>query len=62
MLLTDKASTKIVKQENFTMSEALAEGASSYADMTITGRYYAPDEGYIDLSTPATIRILAGDD
>jgi hypothetical protein len=62
MLFRDNATTKVFKLENFTISESLATDTSTYADMTITGRYYAPDEGYIELSTPAIIRVMAGDD
>jgi hypothetical protein len=62
MLIKDNATAKIFKLENFTISESLTTGTSSYVDMTITGRYYAPDEGYIDLTTPTTIRIMGEDD
>jgi len=61
MLFKDNATAKVFKLENFTISESLTTGTSSYADMTITGRYYAPDEGYIDLSTPTAIRVMVGD-
>ena len=62
MLFKDNATAKVFKLEHFTIAASLTTGASSYADMTITGRYYAPDEGYIDLSTPVAIRVMAGDD
>jgi len=62
MLFRDNATAKVYKLENFTISESLTTGASAYADMTITGRYFAPDEGYINLSTPAVIRVMTGDD
>ena len=61
MLLEDNATAKVFKLENFTISQSLTTAASPYADMTITGRYYAPDEGYIDLSTPTAIHVMAGD-
>jgi len=62
MLIKDNATAKVFKLENFMISESLNTGTSSYADITIAGRYYAPDGGYIDLSTPIIIRVMAGDD
>ena len=58
MLFKDNATTKVYKLENYAISESTTIGTVSYDDITITGRYYDPDEGYIDLSTPATIRIV----
>ena len=62
MLFKDNATTKVFKLENFNISESRTTGLLSYDDMTITGRYYAPDEGYIDLTTPTPIRVMTGDD
>ena len=62
MLFKDKATAKVFKLENFKISLALGASGPTYEDMTISGRYYAPDAGYIDLSTPATLRVMAGDD
>ncbi len=62
MLFKDNATAKVFKLENFKISESQTTGAAPYVDMTITGRYYAPDEGYIDLTTPTTIHVMGGDD
>jgi hypothetical protein len=61
MLFKDDATTKIYKLENFRISRSSAAGTVSYDDITINGRFYDPDEGYIDLSTPATMRVVNND-
>ena len=58
MLLQDSTTSKIYKLSNYQISQTVA---SSNNDIVITGRYYDPDEGYIDLSTPTTIRIMSVD-
>ena len=58
MVLKDNATTKVYKLEDFAISESATIGAVSYDDLTINGRFYDPDEGFIDLSTPGPIRIM----
>lgn len=62
MLFKDNTTSKVYKLENFQASVTSTIGASSYDDISISGRYYDPDEGYIDLSTPATLRANLGDE
>jgi hypothetical protein len=61
MLLKDNATTKVYKLENFRIAQSSNTGTPSYEDLTINGRYYDPDEGYLDLSTPTTLRIINND-
>ena len=58
MLFKDNLTTKVYKLENYAISQTMTLG---YNDMLITGRYYDPDAGYIDLSTPTTIRAAMTD-
>lgn len=62
MVFKDNATAKVYKLENFEISASSTTGAVAYDDIAISGRYYDPDAGYIDLSTPATIRIMSNDD
>jgi hypothetical protein len=34
----------------------------TYADYSVSGRFYDPDYGYVDLDTTQTLRVYAGDD
>ena len=61
MLFKDNATTKVYKLENFRIAQSSTIDTISYEDITIDGRYYDPDEGYVDLSTPTTIRIINND-
>lgn len=61
MLFKDNATTKVYKLANFRISQSSTIGTISYDDIAITGRFYDPDLGYIDLSTPTTIRIINND-
>jgi hypothetical protein len=54
MLLKENNSGKVYKVENYNMS--ITEG-SNYVDVVITGRYYDPDHGYVNISTPSPLRI-----
>jgi hypothetical protein len=58
MTLRDNTTTKVYKLSNYKISQTVTV---AYNDLNITGRYYDPDEGYIDLSTPATIRVMTTD-
>lgn len=61
MLFKDNATTKVYKLENYRIAQSSSIGTASYENITINGRYYDPDEGYVDLSTPTTIRIINND-
>lgn len=56
--IRDNGSGRTFKLENYSVSSRLRSGA---INITISGRFYNPEEGYIDLSTPQTLRILSGD-
>ena len=58
LLLKDNTTTKVYKLENYNISQT---ATAAYNDLVIVGRYYDPDEGYIDLTTPVTIRVMATD-
>ena len=59
MLLQDDASTLVYKMDQL---EFVVEQSSGYVDLGITsGRYYDPNYGYVDLSTPTFLHILDGD-
>jgi hypothetical protein len=58
MLFKDNITAKVYKLANYDISQTVTLG---YNDVVITGRYYDPDAGYIDLSTPTTIRAAMTD-
>jgi len=57
MLFKDNATSKVYKLENFAISRLATLGTGSQEDISIAGRYYDPDEGYIDLLTTTDILI-----
>ena len=57
-LLRDNATQVVYKTEDFTI--ALTNGGG-YVDADISGRYYDPAQGYIDISTPTPLRISGTD-
>lgn len=59
MLLKDNTTQKVYKMESY--QESVSD-SSTYYDISIAGRFYDPDEGYIDLSTPTAFRISVGDE
>lgn len=59
MLFKDNVSNKVYKLENYAMS---VSSTLSYDDIDISGRYYDPDYGYIDISTPTTLRVYLPDE
>lgn len=61
MLIKDKATAKTYKLEDFRITRTSTVAAVSFEDITISGRYYDPDEGYIDLITPTPLRLINGD-
>jgi len=61
MLLKDNIADKVYKFENYVMT-ITEDTKGRYADIEVTGRYYDPDYGYVDISTPVPLRIYSGDD
>ena len=57
-VLRDNGTKLAYKAENFNIS--LLNG-SGYVDASITGRYYDPNQGYVDISTPTPLRITGTD-
>ena len=53
-VLRDDATKLAYKTENFNIT--LTDGAG-YVDADLSGRYYDPERGYIDISTPTPLRI-----
>lgn len=59
VLMRDNGTGKVYRFDNFTMT--ILDGGS-YVDVTVTGRYYDPDYGYVDISSPTPLRIYNVDD
>jgi len=59
MLLKDNTSGNVYKLENYVMTTT--EG-STYIDIEVSGKYYDPAYGYVDISTPSPLRIFDTDD
>ena len=59
MLMKDNVSGKVYKLENFIMT---SDEKSGYVDITMSGRFYDPDYGYVELSTPVAFRFYDGDE
>lgn len=57
-VLRDDATKVAYKIENFTI--ALTNGAG-YVDAALSGRYYDPQQGYVDITTTTPLRINATD-
>jgi len=57
-VLRDDATKVAYKIQNFNI--ALTNG-SGYVDADISGRYYDPKQGYVDITTPTPLRINASD-
>ena len=57
-VLRDNGTKLAYKFENFNIS--LTNG-SGYVDADITGRYYDPNDGYLDISTSTPLRIVGTD-
>ncbi len=53
LLLHDNTLDKTYHAANYTINEQLGVG---YTDITITGRFYDPDHGYVDLQTTTAFR------
>jgi len=59
MLLSDNSSGKVYWVADYTMNLTMGPG---YVDVEISGRYYDPDYGYVNIHTPDPFRIYDGDD
>ena len=59
MLLQDNSTGKVYWVQNYTMT--VTEGAN-YVDIELSGRYYDPDYGYINITTTTPFRIYDVDD
>jgi hypothetical protein len=57
-VLRDDTTKVAYKIQNFNI--ALTNGAG-HVDADISGRYYDPEQGYVDITTPTPLRINAGD-
>jgi len=53
-LVRDNATSKVYKLENFTIS---ATDGVSFIDVSMSGRFFEPDYGYVDISTLTPFRI-----
>ena len=61
MLLQDPAG-KVYKLKDFDMTMVSGtDGMGDYLDVSMTGRLYDPDYGYVDLSTSSAMRVYTGD-
>ena len=59
MLLQDNSTGKVYWLRDYTMTAT--EGAN-YVDVELSGRYYDPDYGYVNITTNTPFRIYDGDD
>ncbi len=59
MVLIDQASGKTYWVNNYRMSLAVDPGGV-YADVSISGRFYDPDRGYVEVATQVPLHVLAG--
>jgi hypothetical protein len=56
MLLIDNTTSKVFWINPYNMT--IFRG-SDYVDFQVSGRYYHPDYGYVDISTPTAFRIYS---
>lgn len=59
MVLIDHASGRTCWVNNYRMSLSVDPGGA-YADVSISGRFYDPDRGYVDVATEVPLHILTG--
>jgi hypothetical protein len=55
VLLHDGAADKTIWVNNYSIT--VAQGAG-FTDVTVSGTFYDPDEGFVTLSTPVALHIL----
>lgn len=53
MVSRDDTTGKVFKMENFQLLGSVTPGV--WVDISMTGRFYGPDDGYVDLTTPTTM-------
>lgn len=60
MVMRDDIAGKVYKMENYQLRASVNPGA--WVDVSMGGRFYGPDDGYVDLTTPTPFRfdITAG--
>lgn len=60
LVYLDNTASKVYKLENFVISSTSGMG---YVDISMSGRFYHPDHGYIDITTPTAtpFRYMASD-
>ena len=61
LLNRDNHTSEVFKAENFIITDAVATNGS-YEDVAMSGRFYIPTEGYVDLITLQPLHILITDD
>ncbi len=59
LLLKDNGSGKVYRLEDYSM---VVTDGTTYTSIEISGRFYEPDYGYVDISTSVPLRILNTDD
>ena len=58
MMVRDNDTGRVCKYENYQMDMAAGD---THADITVNGRYYDPDYGYVDLETTTAFMTRYGD-
>jgi hypothetical protein len=59
MVLIDNVSGKTYWVNNYRLSMS-ADAGGAYVDLSISGRFYDPDRGYVEIVTDVPLHILAG--
>lgn len=59
MVLIDNVSGKTYWVNNYRLS-VIADAGGAYVDLSISGRFYDPDRGYVEIVTAVPLHILAG--
>ncbi len=54
MVTRDDTAGKVYKMENYQLFASVNPGV--WVDVSMTGRFYGPDDGYVDLTTPTPFR------
>jgi hypothetical protein len=58
LLLRDNSSNKVYRMTDFRVNMSTG---SDYIDIEMTGKFYHPDQGFVNVSTTAPFRIYSGD-
>lgn len=59
MMIQESGSARVYKIENYQVD--ITDG-NLYTDISINGRFYDPDYGYVDIETTTAFRVYEGDD